>query len=84
MAENAPDDGAGVLIVAGGITGIALLMALGVWSATMTVASAAIAPGQVTVAGHRKAVQASNGGPVKAVLVKEGDHVTVGQPLVRA
>jgi HlyD family type I secretion membrane fusion protein len=52
------------------------------WASTMTVASGAIAPGQVTFEGNRKAVQHRDGGPVRAVLVREGQHVERGQPLV--
>jgi protease secretion system membrane fusion protein len=39
--------------------------------------------GTVTVASNRKAVQHLNGGTVEAILVKEGDVVKAGDPLVR-
>ena len=39
--------------------------------------------GTVTVSTNRKAVQHPTGGTVEAILVKEGDHVQAGQPLVR-
>ena len=39
--------------------------------------------GTVTVSTNRKAVQHPTGGTVEAILVKEGDHVKAGQPLVR-
>ncbi|MDM0025406.1 HlyD family type I secretion periplasmic adaptor subunit [Variovorax saccharolyticus] len=38
--------------------------------------------GTVTVAGNKKAVQHQTGGTVQTILVKEGDSVTAGQPLV--
>lgn len=39
--------------------------------------------GTVTVSTNRKTVQHPTGGTVEAILVKEGDHVKAGQPLVR-
>lgn len=39
--------------------------------------------GTVTVAGNKKAVQHQTGGTVQAILVKEGDTVKAGQPLVQ-
>lgn len=39
--------------------------------------------GTLTVAGNRKAVQHQSGGTVEAILVKEGDTVKAGQPLVQ-
>jgi protease secretion system membrane fusion protein len=39
--------------------------------------------GTVTVSTNRKAVQHPTGGTVEAILVKEGDNVRAGQPLVR-
>lgn len=38
--------------------------------------------GTVTVAGNKKAVQHQSGGTIKKILVKEGDLVKAGQPLV--
>lgn len=40
-------------------------------------------PGTVTVASHLQAVQHQTGGIIDRILVKEGDHVSVGQVLVR-
>ena len=82
MTARIRDDAAGTLVLAGGIAAMLLLGALGVWASTMTVASAALAPGYAIAEGHRKAVQARDGAPVKAILVKEGDRVKVGQPLI--
>ena len=39
-------------------------------------------PGTVTVSRHLQAVQHQTGGIVDKILVKEGDHVTMGQVLV--
>ncbi|NBQ67522.1 MAG: HlyD family type I secretion periplasmic adaptor subunit [Nitrosomonadaceae bacterium] len=40
-------------------------------------------PGTVTVASHLQAVQHQIGGIIDSILVKEGDHVAIGQVLVR-
>jgi epimerase transport system membrane fusion protein len=55
----------------------------GVWASLSTISSAAVAPAMVTVEDSRKVVQHRDGGPVAAVLVKEGELVQKGQPLVR-
>lgn len=82
LTSGIRDDAASPLVLAGGITAVLLLGALGAWASTMTVASAALAPGFAIAEGHRKAVQARDSAPVKAILVKEGDRVAVGQPLI--
>ena len=45
--------------------------------------SAAMAPGIVRVETERKTVQHLEGGIIAELLVREGDHVTAGQVLVR-
>jgi HlyD family type I secretion membrane fusion protein len=63
-----------VLLGAGGLVG---------WAAWAPLRSAALAPGVVKVAGERRLVQHLEGGIVSAVLVREGESVQAGQPLVR-
>jgi HlyD family type I secretion membrane fusion protein len=53
------------------------------WAAFMPMSGAAVAPGVVTVAGDRQAVQSLNGGVVESMLVKEGGQVAAGQVLLR-
>jgi len=55
----------------------------GAWAATSPLASAAIAPGFVTVEGNRKTVQHLEGGIISEILAAEGDRVEAGQVLVR-
>jgi membrane fusion protein, type I secretion system len=55
----------------------------GGWAALAPLSSAAVAPGQVRVAGHRKTVQHLEGGIVRQILVHEGDTVAAGQVLLR-
>src|SRR5437868_3803975 len=75
-------DSPGLLIGGGGLALLAFLVSLGAWASSMKISSAALAPGNVMAEGNRKAVQARDAGPVRVVLVKEGDRVKVGQPLV--
>ncbi len=56
---------------------------LGGWAALAPLGSAAIAQGTVSVEGSRKTVQHLEGGIVAEILVKDGDHVKKGAPLLR-
>ncbi|MBL4665889.1 MAG: biotin/lipoyl-binding protein, partial [Sneathiella sp.] len=56
---------------------------LGGWAALAPLGSAAIASGVVSVEGSRKTVQHFEGGIVAEILVKDGDLVEKGQPLIR-
>lgn len=70
-------------IARGGIAIIALTFGgLGAWAALAPLAGAIIAPGTVKVETNRKSVQHLEGGIVKAILVKDGDRVRAGQPLI--
>ena len=53
------------------------------WAAIARLDAAAAGDGVVSVAGNRQTVQHRDGGTVHQVLVKEGQHVTAGQTLVR-
>lgn len=53
------------------------------WAAFAPLEKGVPAPGTVTVASHLQAVQHQIGGIIDSILVKEGDHVTVGQVLAR-
>ncbi len=52
------------------------------WGALAPLSGAVVAEGVVRVEGERKIVQHQEGGIVKAVLVRDGDRVKIGQPLV--
>lgn len=63
---------------------IALLLGgFGTWAAVAPLARGAVASGQIVAEGHRKSVQHLEGGIVAEILVKDGDKVVVGQPLLR-
>ena len=56
---------------------------LAVWSITAPIDGAVIAPATLRVETNRKAVQHLEGGIVAELLVREGDYVRAGEPLVR-
>jgi len=56
---------------------------LGGWAALAPLGSAAIASGVVSVEGSKKTVQHFEGGIIADILVKDGDVVEAGQPLIR-
>lgn len=61
---------------------IVFLLVMFGWASAMSVSGAAIATGQLAVEGNRKALQHRDGGPVAAVLVREGQRVKKNQPLL--
>ncbi|WP_454871696.1 HlyD family type I secretion periplasmic adaptor subunit [Paraburkholderia xenovorans] len=56
--------------------------ALGVWAALAPLSGAVVAEGVVRDDGERKTVVHQEGGIVRAILVKDGDHVKAGQVLL--
>lgn len=72
-----------------GTAGLGLVVILaafggfGSWAALAPLASAAIAPGEVTVDGYRKTVQHLEGGIVREILVGNGSAVAPGDVLIR-
>ena len=52
------------------------------WSATAPLSGAVVANGQVKVELNRKTVQHQEGGIVREILVRDGERVRAGQPLV--
>lgn len=71
------------LLIAGTAVVGFFVVGLGTWSVLAPLQSAAIAPAVVEVETHRKTVQHLEGGIIASILVKDGDLVTAGQPLVR-
>ncbi len=55
---------------------------LGTWAALTRLDSAVPASGEFVAAGKRKTVSLLDGGILKQLLVKEGDRVAAGQPLL--
>ena len=71
------------LILAGVACGALLVLGVGGWAATTTLAGAVIAPGRIVVESNVKKVQHPTGGVVGELLVKEGDKVEAGAVLLR-
>ena len=57
--------------------------AFGVWGAVAPLAAAVITQGSFVATGQNKIGQHLEGGIIKEILVSEGDHVTLDQPLVK-
>ena len=70
-------------LLSGAAVVLALLLGFGLWGAVAPLSSAALAPGVVAVDSKRKTVQHLEGGIVSRILVREGERVVRGQPLVR-
>jgi len=77
-----PDDPRPVII-----TGLIIILmtfgGLGTWAVLADVSAAVIAQGQVIVDTHRKTVKHLDGGIVHEIMVREGEHVTKGEVLIR-
>ena len=62
---------------------VVLVGGFGAWSMLTTLSGAVIAPGQIEVDQNRQVVQHPDGGVVEAILVKEGQLVAAGDPLIQ-
>ncbi|MBV6475244.1 MAG: HlyD family type I secretion periplasmic adaptor subunit [Rhodocyclaceae bacterium] len=67
---------------AGLIVIVLAFVAAGGWMALAPIAGAIIAQGAVKIDMNRKTVQHQEGGIVKEILVRDGDRVRQGQPLI--
>lgn len=70
-------------LVAGAAVMAIFVVGFGLWSSFAPLQSAAVASGVVAVESYRKTVQHLEGGIIEQILVKDGDYVTEGQPLMR-
>jgi HlyD family secretion protein len=67
-----------------GFVTLALLVGgFGAWSVSTTISGAVVAAGQVEVDRDRQVVQHPDGGVVAEILVRDGDRVAAGTPLLR-
>lgn len=82
-AARLPEPSLRPLVTAGLATVALMFVGFGGWAATAKLSGAIIAPGTVVVETSVKKVQHPNGGIVGAILVKEGQKVMAGDPLVR-
>ncbi|MCD7985285.1 MAG: HlyD family type I secretion periplasmic adaptor subunit [Desulfovibrio sp.] len=80
MGENVEDPRR---IIRQGILVVVLFFgALGLWSIFGHISGAVVAPGKIKIETERKTVQHLEGGIVDAILVREGEEVRAGQPLI--
>ena len=70
-------------MLVGAVVILCFVSALAAWGWLAPVSGAAIANGHLQVEGKRQSVQHPYGGVVKELLVREGDVVAKGQPLIR-
>ena len=61
---------------------LASLGSFGLWASTAPLAGATIAAGYVAAAGQNIMIQHLEGGIIKEIHAREGDHVQAGQPLL--
>ena len=73
----------GRLVLSGGLIIAAGASALGAWGALAPLTGAIVAPAVVKVDLNRKVVQHQEGGIVREIFVRDGDHVAAGQELIR-
>ncbi len=59
------------------------VIGFGGWATYAPLESAAIAGGVIEAESSRKTIQHLEGGIIRRILVKDGDRVTAGQPLIR-
>lgn len=70
-------------VLLGAFTIVALLGGIVGWAATTRIDGAVVASGMIAVESERKRVQHLEGGIVSDLLVREGDFVRAGDPLLR-
>ena len=83
MAQASRPWSARLPLFIGFLTIAVLLGTLGAWSVGTRIAGAVVAPGQVRVESQRQVVQHPDGGVVGDIMVREGDLVAEGDPLIR-
>lgn len=70
-------------VLTGLVAILVLLGGFGVWAMQSRIAGAVVASGQVEVEQQRQVVQHPDGGVVEEILVRDGQTVAAGQPLIR-
>lgn len=82
ISTHTVDDSAWRSALAGWLIIALFFGGLGSWAAFAPLSSAVVSSGVVKVDGNRKSVQHLDGGIVKDLRVREGDHVTAGDVLI--
>ncbi len=81
--DNAPEFLSRKAIHVGMVSILLIFGFFGLWSALAPLNSAAISIGKVILDNNKKTIQHLEGGIVDKILVREGEHVEEGQPLIR-
>jgi len=68
--------------ILGVMAAVSFFLVFGGWALYAPLSSAALAPGVVSPDGSRKTVQHLEGGIIRTINVREGDHVEAGQTLL--
>ncbi|MBF0436760.1 MAG: HlyD family type I secretion periplasmic adaptor subunit [Magnetococcales bacterium] len=63
--------------------GLGVVVLFLIWASVMNLEEVARAQGEIIPSGHIKKIQHLGGGTISEILVKEGEKVTTGQPLIR-
>src|SRR5215218_5591451 len=71
------------VVIAGNVLTFGFVVGFGLWSFVAPLESAAIAMGVLESESSRKTVQHLEGGIIEEILVRDGDNVEAGQPLIR-
>lgn len=67
-----------------GLVALAVLIGgFGLWSISARIAGAVVASGQIEVEQRRQIVQHPDGGVVASILVRDGQTVSAGEPLIK-
>lgn len=82
VGAEAPSDSARGTIAAGLVILVVFFSGVGGWALTAPLNGAVVGNAVIEVEGNRKAVQHPDGGVVKELRVKEGDHVQQGDVLL--
>lgn len=69
-------------VVAGICIVLLLVAGFGGWAATAPLAGGAVAPGVISPDGSRKTIQHLEGGIIGTIMVRDGDAVAAGAPLL--
>lgn len=81
--SKVPSGEVGGYVALGVMVIVALLGGVGAWAASIDIAGAVLAPGNVVVDSNVKKVQHATGGIVGAIYVREGEQVKTGDLLIR-
>ena len=70
------------LLMVGLASAAVLFGGFGTWAAVAPLASTVIGSGRIVVTSSRQTIQHLEGGIIRAILVRDGDEVVAGQPLI--